>query len=134
MVTKTTKPPIKHARVRPTRPKNQLVNPDTKASNMLAKGREGKPGKLTLTIKQNIAQAFEDLGGLEGYVAWGKKNPNLFYDHWIKMLPSEIRNEVTVTTDFVSILEKARNRVQTVEVKDVVGERIEDKAGEIDGK
>lgn len=122
------KTPLKHARVRQSRPKDTPVNPDTPPNMLLAKGRAGLPGKLTLTIKQSIAQAFEDLGGIEGYVAWGRKNPTLFYDHWIKMLPSEVKSEVTVTTDFASILEKARHRAQPDGVIDVVGERIRDEA------
>lgn len=97
--------------------------PETMDRHKLSRGRTG-PDMTTRTIKQNIAQAFIELGGIDGYVAWGRKHPNLFYDHWIKMLPSEIKNEVTVTTDFVSILERARQRALPVEAKEVVGERV----------
>lgn len=56
---------------------------------------------------------FERLGGVAGYALWAEQNQDKFYEHYIKLLPSEIRADVNVTTDFAGILEKARNRVSS---------------------
>ena len=49
--------------------------------------RKGTPNKVTLQIRDILEQAFEGVGGMETFVAWGKKNPALFYSLWIKILP-----------------------------------------------
>lgn len=71
-----------------------------------------KSKRVTQTIKENIVLTFELLGGVSAYANWAKKNPDKFYDHYIKILPSELKAEVSVSTDFAGILERARSRVQ----------------------
>ena len=70
-----------------------------------------KTNRVTQSIKENVVLTFEMLGGVHRYAEWADKNPDRFYDHWIKMLPAEIKAEVSVTHDFTGILERARGRV-----------------------
>ena len=82
----------------------------------MVKYNQDKPraaNRVTQSIKENVVLTFELLGGVHEYAAWAKKNPDKFYDHWIKMLPAEIKAEVSVTHDFTDILERARTRVGT---------------------
>lgn len=58
---------------------------------------------------------FELLGGVNEYAAWARKNQDKFYEHWIKLLPAELKAEVSVSHDFAGILEKARARTQVVD-------------------
>lgn len=73
--------------------------------------RLSKSKRVPQTIKENVVLTFELLGGVTEYAAWARKNKDKFYDHWIKLLPAEIKAEVSVSTDFAKILEKARERV-----------------------
>jgi hypothetical protein len=70
-----------------------------------------KSKRVTQTIKENVVLTFELLGGVAAYAKWAEKNPDKFYDHYIKILPSELKAEVNVSADFTGILERARNRV-----------------------
>lgn len=71
-----------------------------------------KSKRVTQTIKENIVLTFELLGGVAAYTEWAKKNPDKFYEHYIKILPSELKAEINVSADFAGILERARARVQ----------------------
>jgi len=70
-----------------------------------------KAKRVTQSIKENVVLTFEMLGGVQRYAAWADKNPDKFYDHWIKLLPSEVKAEISVSHDFTGVLERARQRV-----------------------
>lgn len=88
-----------------------------------------KSKRVTQTIKENVVLTFELLGGVAAYAEWARKNPDKFYDHYIKILPSELKAEVTVSSDFAGILERARNRVQPPSL-DVIPQRVLEQAEE----
>lgn len=54
---------------------------------------EGSKNKLGL-IREGFAEAFEQLGGVEGLTEWGKKNKGAFYKILAKILPKEITGTV----------------------------------------
>ena len=54
--------------------------------------QKGTPNKLTASVKAALVAAFDQLGGVDSLVKWGKKNPGAFYPLWAKMLPTEIKN------------------------------------------
>lgn len=78
-----------------------------------------KEKRVTQSIKENVVLTFELLGGVTEYAAWARENKDKFYDHWIKMLPSEIKAEVSMSSDFANILEKARTRVQERRLEEI---------------
>ncbi len=57
----------------------------------MGKGRpKGSKNILQADVKQAFWNAFEEMGGIEGLVAWAKKNPNSFYPLVAKMMPTKI--------------------------------------------
>lgn len=57
--------------------------------------QKGTPNKTTRNVKEALAQAFEELGGIPSLVVWGKENPDEFYKLWVKLLPTEVKAELT---------------------------------------
>lgn len=57
--------------------------------------REGagrKPGsvnKLSMTVKQNVINVFDRLGGEDHMVEWATENPNQFYNIYAKLMPTQ---------------------------------------------
>jgi hypothetical protein len=57
--------------------------------------KKGTPNKLTVSVKEALSDAFESLGGVGSLVQWGRENPDDFYKLWVKMLPTEVKAELT---------------------------------------
>jgi hypothetical protein len=66
-----------------------------------AKGNSGNPkgrpagaiNKVSRTAKENFAQAFDALGGMEGMVAWARKDPDnlkVFYGLYARLIPVDM--------------------------------------------
>lgn len=55
--------------------------------------KKGTPNALSGMVKDNIAQVFNDLGGVPEMVAWAKGNRDAFYATvYPRLLPHEIAN------------------------------------------
>lgn len=55
------------------------------------KGRvKGVPNKTTVAVKQALAAAFDELGGVAALAEWARGNPDDFYKLWVKLLPTEV--------------------------------------------
>ena len=74
---------------------------------------------MSTSVKESVGLVFEKLGGVNGYAKWAAKNPDKFYDHYMKILPVELKAEVNVTTDFTHILDAARNRAAETVIEEV---------------
>lgn len=65
----------------------------TKNLTQAGKGRPpGVPNKITKAAKQAFEDAFEDMGGVSGMVAWANKNPTVFYTLYSKLIPVDNRH------------------------------------------
>lgn len=53
----------------------------------------GSPNKLSGTVKENIVQVFDDIGGLSFMADWAKENPNQFFNIYSKLLPLQVSGE-----------------------------------------
>jgi hypothetical protein len=82
--------------------------------NKLAGSRKGKPNKLTSSVKTALETAFEELGGVESLVNWGRKNRGDFYHLWVKMLPKDVSMKI--------------------DLDDALGKDVRDKLNEVDGE
>lgn len=51
---------------------------------------KGQANKKTLEMKEILNKAFDQIGGLNALVAWGKAEPASFYQIWAKMLPRDV--------------------------------------------
>lgn len=56
----------------------------------------GVPNKLSGTVKENVVQVFDAIGGLDFMADWAKENPNQFFNIYAKLLPTEVVANVTV--------------------------------------
>jgi len=56
----------------------------------------GRPNKITGQAKENIAEVFERLGGVEGMVKWARNHATAFYS---KIYPKLIGVDVQAKTD-----------------------------------
>ena len=89
-----------------------LITKETAKENQRksAATRQVNRGKMHASVKESVALVFEKMGGVNGYFKWATNNPDKFYDHYLKILPVEMKAEVNVVTDFSNILEAARLR------------------------
>ena len=60
----------------------------------LNKHRRGQ-ARTGVTAKEQLAEAFQRMGGVAGLVKWGKKNPTEFFRLWARLIPKE--DSLTVT-------------------------------------
>lgn len=61
---------------------------------------KGLPNKITGEAKQMIALAFEGMGGLKKLIAWGEKNPSLFYTQvYTKLIPLQVQGKLDIKTE-----------------------------------
>jgi hypothetical protein len=57
-------------------------------------GRQaGTPNKLGGTAKENIANVFTRLGGVQGMVEWAEENRTQFYQLYGKLLPLQVAGD-----------------------------------------
>jgi hypothetical protein len=57
--------------------------------------KAGTPNKATASVKEALCAAFEGMGGAEALLVWGRKEPAEFYKLWAKMLPQEVKSEIS---------------------------------------
>ncbi len=57
--------------------------------------QKGTPNKTTKAVKDALSECFDKMGGVESLMKWGNDNPTEFYKLWVKMLPTEIKAEVS---------------------------------------
>jgi hypothetical protein len=73
----------------------------------MAKGRKtggrqkGTPNRYTASVKEAFAQAFEDMGGADALVNWGRENPTDFYKLASKLIPLELGGSVEQVINLV---------------------------------
>ena len=48
------------------------------------------PPKTLTQAREQLTQAFEDMGGVPELVRWGKKNPTEFYRIWARLIPKDV--------------------------------------------
>ncbi len=62
--------------------------------NKYGHGRSGIPNKMTAEVKDVIQRVFEALDGVDGLLAWAKKDDerlSMFYTKiWVKLLPMQL--------------------------------------------
>lgn len=51
--------------------------------------KAGVPNKLSSTVKENVIEVFNRIGGVEQMAIWATDNPNQFYNIYAKILPMQ---------------------------------------------
>jgi len=49
----------------------------------------GVPNKLSSTVRENVIEVFDRIGGVEQMAVWATDNPNRFYNIYAKILPMQ---------------------------------------------
>lgn len=74
-------------------------------------GRKGgaQPPKVTAAARDNLAAAFDYMGGVPALVVWGRANPTEFYRIWARLIPRESA-ETSAALPLEALLEKLATR------------------------
>lgn len=73
-----------------------MARPGRKKGTPKTGGRtKGTPNKVTRAFKEAVMIAFDELGGVNGLVQWGRKNPTEFYKVASRLIPHEVVATVT---------------------------------------
>jgi len=51
--------------------------------------KPGVPNKISMTVKENIIEVFNQIGGVEHMKLWAIDNPNQFYAIYAKLMPTQ---------------------------------------------
>jgi len=79
--------------------------------------KPGSVNKMSMTVKQNVINVFDKIGGEDHMTQWAIENPNQFYNIYAKLMPtqSEIgtidgqESPLNVTLNFVKPKEDDRD-------------------------
>jgi len=69
-----------------------------------AAGGRASP-RVTVTARDNLAKAFDLMGGVPALVVWGRANPTEFYRLWARLVPKE-SVEASVSLPLETLLQK----------------------------
>lgn len=71
--------------------------------------KPGTPNKFTVNVKAAWEEAFDELGGKDALVQWGRRNPDDFFKCLSKLLPKDVT--VDVGANIADLIKQARERV-----------------------
>lgn len=63
--------------------------------------KKGTPNKMTLTVKQSVLDAFEEVGGADFLVGVAHEDPKTFCAMLAKIIPSDINADLQHRGDIV---------------------------------
>ena len=66
----------------------------------------GSKGKAGESIRWGFVEAYRQLGGVDGLVAWGRAHPDLFYPMLTKLLPAEMAERGHGNTGITVIVQR----------------------------
>lgn len=63
--------------------------------------KPGVPNRMSLTVKQSVLDAFEELGGVQYLLQVAKDDPKTFCAMLAKIIPSDINADIKASGEFV---------------------------------
>lgn len=84
--------------------------------------KKGVPNKVSTTVKENVIQVFQQLGGAKAMAEWARENPTHFYNLYAKLLPQDVHKTVEhkVPTSIVFNAVDMSRQVEYVDSNDIV--------------
>jgi hypothetical protein len=71
-------------------------NKSTRGGKRNGAGRPaGIPNKLSASVKDNIIDVFDKIGGVESMAIWATENQTQFFNLYAKLLPLQVNADVT---------------------------------------
>lgn len=74
-----------------------------------ARNAGSKSPKTMSQAREDLATAFELMGGVPALVVWGRSNPTEFYRIWAKLVPTNVKEEQTALP-LETLLEKLASK------------------------
>lgn len=68
--------------------------------------------QINATAREQLELAFEQIGGVEALATYGKADPDGFYKLWSKLLPLQIKADVSINVLMVDLVNDARARLR----------------------
>lgn len=53
----------------------------------------GVPNKMSTSVKENVIEVFDAIGGVKEMAVWAKDNKTQFYNLYAKLLPHQLTGE-----------------------------------------
>ena len=72
---------------------------------------KGVKNKRTMAVAEALQAAFDGIGGVEALIKYAKTDTEGFYRLWVKMLPQQIKADVTLNAPLIEIIQDGRRRV-----------------------
>jgi len=58
--------------------------------------KAGTPNKVSVTVKDNVIQVFQEIGGTETLKGWAQENLTEFYKLYAKLIPSQVEMDAVI--------------------------------------
>jgi hypothetical protein len=87
----------------------ERVRQDGHFKAMRKKGASTSP-KILQAARENLASAFDLMGGVAALVVWGRQNPTDFYRLWAKLVPSSAAVEHSASIPLEELLSKLSSK------------------------
>jgi len=73
-----------------------------------------KRGKIQInaTAREQLELAFEAMGGVAALTSYGRADPDGFYKLWSKLLPLQIKADISINVMMVDLVNDARARLR----------------------
>lgn len=59
--------------------------------------KPGVPNKVSTTVKENVIEVFDMIGGISNMAVWAKENETQFYNLYAKLLPLQVNADIHAT-------------------------------------
>ena len=74
---------------------------------------KGVKNKRTVAVAAALQEAFDGIGGVEALIKYGKSDTEGFYKLWVKMLPQQIKADISLNAPLIEIIQEGRRRAAT---------------------
>ena len=68
--------------------------------------------QINATAREQLELAFEAMGGVKALTEYGKGDPDGFYKLWSKLLPLQIKADISINVLMVDLVNDARARLR----------------------
>ena len=71
---------------------------------------KGTKNKRTVEVAEALQAAFDGIGGVEALIKYGQRDTEGFYKLWVKMLPQQIKADISMNAPLIEIIQEGRRR------------------------
>tara|TARA_R110002110_G_scaffold137195_2_gene322313 strand:+ start:18198 stop:18515 length:318 start_codon:yes stop_codon:yes gene_type:complete len=101
---------------KPAAKKSGSAKTQFKAGNSSGRAK-GTKNKRTVEVASALQEAFDGIGGVEALIKYGKSDTQGFYKLWVKMLPQQIKADISLNAPLIEIIQEGRRRAAAAKGK-----------------